>query len=323
MTWYNMLMKRIIICLCIVLVIGTVPVYSQQIQSTVTPISTPVLQQEEATQEAEIATAEPRLATVSAEEQEEIEQIRRENVTNPEPEEQRDEVFQLLDQRPIESLTLFNVFGFVVQYAISAGVPANTVVLILLLPVLSTLIAFIRHVIGLPSLGLLVSVSLAITLLATGITAGLILLMSTILSSSLSRMILRNIKIMQLPKSALSTFFVSIVIFLVLTFSAGVGILAVKQLSIFPVLVLILLSQQISQLQIDRTFREASMIAAVTIAIGLVGYLILSSQMIRDMVLLYPEIVLLLIPANLAIGRYFGLRLTEYYRFFSITNANK
>jgi len=30
---------------------------------------------------------------------------------------------------------------------------------------------------------------------------------------------------------------------------------------------------------------------------------------------LYPEAILLLIPVNIAIGRYFGLRLTEYLRF--------
>jgi hypothetical protein len=31
--------------------------------------------------------------------------------------------------------------------------------------------------------------------------------------------------------------------------------------------------------------------------------------------LLYPEVILILIPVNILMGRYFGLRLTEYHRF--------
>ena len=116
-----------------------------------------------------------------------------------------------------------NIMAFLIQTSVKSGVPSRTVILILLLPMLATIIAFIRHVIGLPSIGMLVPVALSITLLSTGITAGLILLGTIIFASTVARILLKKVRIMQLPKMAFSMFIVSIFLFLALTVSALAG----------------------------------------------------------------------------------------------------
>ncbi len=255
----------------------------------------------------------------SAEEVEALKKIAEEDVTRPEEPASRDEVLVLFEKRPAKTLTPFNFAAYSVQESVRAGVPSRTIILILLLPMLATIIAFIRHVVGLPSIGLLVPIALSITLLSTGITAGLILLASIILGSTFARLILRKVRIMQLPKMALSMFIVSIIIFSVITISAMAGILVVRQLSIFPVLLLILLSEQIISVQLERSFQEMLVITLVTFALGVVGFVVLSAQTIRDTFLLYPELIFLLIPINILIGRYFGLRILEYFRFNTIS----
>lgn len=255
----------------------------------------------------------------SAEELAELERIAEEDVTRPDEPDSRDEVLDLFAKRPANSLTPLNFTAYFVQESVKAGVPSRTIILILLLPMLATIIAFIRHVVGLPSIGLLVPIALSITLLSTGITAGLILLASIILGSTFARIILKKLRIMQLPKMALSMFIVSIIIFTAITLSAMAGILVVRQLSIFPVLLLILLSEQIISVQIERSFQEMLVITLVTFALGVVGFVVLSAQIIRDTFLLYPELIFLLIPINILIGRYFGLRLLEFFRFTSIS----
>ena len=255
----------------------------------------------------------------SAEEVEALKKITEEDVTRPEEPASRDEILVLFEKRPAANLTPFNFAAFFVQESVKAGVPSRTIILILLLPMLATIIAFIRHVVGLPSIGLLVPIALSITLLSTGITAGLILLASIILGSTFARLILKRLRIMQLPKMALSMFIVSIIIFAAITASAMAGILVVRQLSIFPVLLLILLSEQIISVQIERSFQEMLVITLVTFALGVVGFVVLSAQMIRNTFLLYPELIFLLIPINILIGRYFGLRLLEFFRFTSIS----
>ncbi len=256
-------------------------------------------------------------ASESAREAEAIAKIKQEDVTRPEGPED-DQALLLFKQRPADQLSVTNIMAFLVQASVKSGVPSRTIILILLLPMLATIIAFIRHVVGLPSIGMLVPVALSITLLSTGITAGLILLATIIFGSTVARILLKKLRIMQLPKMAFSMFIVSFFLFLVLTVSAMGGILVVKQLSIFPVLLLILLSEQIISVQQERSAQEMIIISMVTFAIGILGFLLLSSIYLRNTILLYPEFTLLLIPLNIIIGRYFGLRLMEYFRFSSI-----
>lgn len=244
------------------------------------------------------------------------------DVTKPEEPEEKREVFELFTNRPADELTAFNGVAYALQTIVKSGVPANTVVLILLLPVLATVIVFFRYVIGLPTIGLLVPIALSITLLATGIVTGLLLLSTIVFGSLFSRVILKRIRIMQLPKIAISIFFVSILILGLVSVRAG-GLISVNQLSIFPVLLMIILSEQIVALQLERSFRETITITVVTLFLGMAGFFLLSFVFLRNFVLLYPEVILLVIPVNILIGRYFGLRINEYFRFSHIRNAAK
>lgn len=290
------------------------------IPATVSAQIRPIRTTPTATEELEDSLAtESAQSSPSAEEVAAIKKIKEEDVTIPEELEQRDEVFELFAKRPADTLNPLNFAAYSIQSSVKAGVPSRTIILILLLPMLATIIAFIRHVVGLPSIGLLVPIALSITLLSTGITAGLLLLGSIILGSTFARLILKRVRIMQLPKMAMSMFIVSIMIFVVLTLGAMGGIIVVKQISIFPVLLLILLSEQIISVQLERSFQEMLVITLVTFALGIIGFVMLSAQTIRNTFLLYPELIFLLIPINILIGRYFGLRILEYFRFTSIS----
>ena len=233
------------------------------------------------------------------------------------PEEQQvtAEVFK---DRPIQDVTLLNFMAFFVQEAARLGVPTETIALILLLPLLVTIVAFVRNVIGLSTLDMLVPVTFAIAILASGFVIGIILLSTIVLSSMLARILLRKIRIMQLPRIALSMMIVSFAVLGILVLLAVEGTLEVQDISIVPILLLVLLSERIVRLQFEVAFFKTFMIVVTTLAIGTLGYLVLSVQDVREMVLLYPEIVLLLIPVNIFIGRYFGLRFTEYFRFGEI-----
>lgn len=273
----------------------------------------PLVEEETATEEAE--------ASISAEQREELERLQEDDVTRVDPNEERNQrIAELFQNRPIESPNFVNFIGFAIQHSIRSGVPVNTVILILILPLLATAVVFFRHVVGVPSLAMLLPVALAITLVATGLAAGFILLAAIILSSTIARVILKKIRIMQFAKMALTIFIVSVGILVTLTLSAEAGILAVTQISIFPVLLLILLSQNIVELQIDRSIPDILMISAITVFLGILGYFLLSYEPIRNFVILYPELMLLVVPMNIIIGRYFGLRFTEYFRFSPITN---
>lgn len=262
-----------------------------------------------------ISTDSASIATPSAEQQEELDRRQEEDLTKPEEEDAKREFFALFANRQIDDPNLFNFMGFFVQYAVRSGVPANTIILILLLPFLATSVVVFRNIIGVPTLEMLVPIALAITFISTGTSAGIILLITILFGSTLARFILKRIRIMQLPKMAISMLIVSVCVFVALVISASFGLIAVTQLSFFPVLLLVLLSDKIVGLQLAKGNKSAIIITLFTLFLGAVGYAILSIQVIRSTVLLYPEIILLLIPVNIFLGRYFGLRLTEFRRF--------
>ena len=299
-------LANFIILLTICSLITPSILHAQEEQRSLPEILTDEIVDEEATDAAKEASA-------SAKDEEAVK-----DVTKPEEPEGRQEYLELFENRPVDRLTPFNFMAYAVQHAVSQDVPANTIMLILLLPFLATIVAAFRHIIGLPSLGLLVPIAFSITLLATGISAGAVLLAAILLASGIARIVLKRLRIMQLPKMALSMLVVAVFIFAALTGSGAAGLLAVRQLSIFPVLLFILLSDRIVALLLERTMIETVQITLITLILGLLGFFLLSYQPIQRFILLYPEAVFLLIPINIAIGRYFGLRLSEYFRFASV-----
>lgn len=237
------------------------------------------------------------------------------SVTEPEEEQQKKEVFKLLNQRTSGEINYTNLLPHAVLYAVKAGVPANTITLILLLPLLATIIVSFRYIIGLSGIGLLVPIALSLTLLGTGVTPGFILLTAILLSSFFSKFVLKRIRIMQMPKMALSMFMVAIFLVVTITASAVFGVFDASRISIFPILLLLILSDRIVALFMEREMHETILTTAVTLLLGVLGFLLLSLDYLRSLVLLYPELIFLLIPINILIGRYFGLRVTEYIKF--------
>ena len=238
------------------------------------------------------------------------------DITNPEQATQKQQLLtNLFEKRKADKLTWTNFAPFAIQYAVKAGVPANTIVLILLLPILATIVVAFRYIVGLSGIGLLVPIALSITLLATDVTPGFIMLAAIILASLFSRLILRRIPIMQLPKVALSMLMVALFLLVALTISSIYGIIDVRSLSIFPILLFILLSDRIVTLFLEREFTETIQTTVITLFLAILGFLLLTWEQLRLFILLYPEVILLLIPINIMIGRYFGLRVTEYIKF--------
>ena len=237
------------------------------------------------------------------------------DLTKPEEDTEKTEIQTLLEKRPVKKPGFFNFMAYWVQKAIALGIPSNTIVLIFLIPVIATLITFVRVVIGLPSLEMLVPIVLAFAFVAVGITAGLIILGAVVLASFVSRTLLRKVPIMYFPKRSISHLLLAIFVFGALTVSIVLDIQSIRELSIFPILILTLLGDSIVSVQLRKSMKDTLLITFVTIGLALIGYLLATSVTVRNVLILWPEFVLITIPVNFVLGRYFGLRLSEVFRF--------
>ncbi|HLN18624.1 MAG TPA: 7TM domain-containing protein [Patescibacteria group bacterium] len=204
----------------------------------------------------------------------------------------------------------------VVGFFLSDGVPYETIKLILFLPVIATVIAFLRQVVGIKAFGIYTPLLITFAFLATnGLRYGIAIFVSVIIIGMLIRFILKPFRLLYLPRVAIMLTVVAILILGILTFGGNMRRTGLASVSIFPILIMITLVEKFITVQIEKGDKEAIYLAIETLIISVVGYWAANLQFVIKLIITHPWIILLTIPINILLGKWTGLRLSEYLRF--------
>jgi len=225
---------------------------------------------------------------------------------------------KLLEEQELGPVWPTNPIKYAIKGAVDAGVPPNTIVLLLLLPVVATAIASARHLLGIRGFGIFLPAALSIVFVATGPILGIVLFLVIVVISTAVRMALRRfkIKLQYLPKMALLLWFVVMGVLGVLFTTPIVQHPDLTNVSIFPVLVLVLLAEDFSRIQSGKSAKTAINLATETLILSLASYVLLTLKTMQEFALLNPEILLLtIIVIDYLVGKYVGLRFIELWRF--------
>lgn len=201
---------------------------------------------------------------------------------------------------------------------ISFGVPENTIVMLLLLPVVATFIAATRQIIGIRGFGIFLPAALSVAFVAIGPILGILLFTAIVIISTFVRLTTRKLKLklQYLPRMALILWFVSFGILGILFLAPFINYASLLNVSIFPVLVLTLLVEDFIRIQIGKSLKTAFALTIQTLVLAFIAYLFLTYKPLQTFAFLNPEIILgSTFLVNVLLGRYVGLRLTEYLRF--------
>lgn len=217
--------------------------------------------------------------------------------------------------RTVRDIGVTNFMSFGVNFLINRGVPVSNIILILMLPVIATILSFSRQVIGIKAFGLITPAMTALSFLVLGLKYGLLVFAAVLLAGTLTRLLVRKLHLLYLPRMALVLTSVTVAVLLLSGIGVATNSINVLSFSIFPILILMLLAEEFIAVQFTAGAKQAFTITAWTLALACACYFIVSWELLRTLVLSYPEITLLAIPLNIAIGRFTGLRLTEYIRF--------
>lgn len=224
---------------------------------------------------------------------------------------------KLLQEQKLGSVYL-NPVKYAIRGAVAAGVPPNTIVLLLLLPLIAAIIAAARHVVGLRGFGIFLPASLAVVFVAIGPLLGIFLFILIVVASTVFRIFLRRLRVrlQYLPRMALMLWAVVLsvlgLLFLAPIFPGD----QLTNVSIFPVLILALLAEDFSKIQLGKSARTAVSHATETIILSLVSYMFLTLRPLQEAALLNPEWLIIGVGIfDILLGKYVGLRVTEYWRF--------
>ena len=223
---------------------------------------------------------------------------------------------RVMAEHPVGQLSWTNFLRYGVQQATAQGVPLNTVVLVLLFPLVVAIVAASRHLIGMRGAGILTPALLSVAFLATGVWAGVVLFAIILFVTSLMRTLLKRLKLQYLPRVALLLWFVSAGVLVTLFLSAYVNLTSLVNVGIFPILILMLLSETFIDIQQGRSAGEARDLIFQTFLLAMISSLLLAWSAVQQIVLLYPELVFFGVAVfDVFMGKYTGLRLTEYIMF--------
>ena len=231
---------------------------------------------------------------------------------------------KLLEEQELKSVWPFNFVKYAIRGAVDAGVPPNTIVLLLLLPLSAAVIASARHIVGIRGFGIFLPAALSVTFVVTGPVVGIGIFLVIVAVSTSARIALRKakIKLQYLPRMALILLFVSLGVLLVLFSAPLIGQPDITGVSIFPVLILALLAEDFSRVQLGKSAKTAVNLTTETLILALVSYVFLTSGMVQRFALLNPEILICSIAVyDFLLGKYAGLRLIELWRFRKLISS--
>ena len=157
---------------------------------------------------------------------------------------------------------------------------------------------------------------LAVALLATGIRVGLILFVVIWLAATIARFVTKKLRLQYLPRMALLMWLVSVGVLAMMVGGVNLGFGSVSAVSIFPILILMLLTENFIEVQTGKSMREAIAVTLQTMVMAVVAAGLMRLDLVQKTVLLYPEISLLLIALfDVYVGKYVGLRALEWAKF--------
>lgn len=250
--------------------------------------------------------------------------LTRKEAINPLVEAESIDVFLAdIEQRDIDSFVVdrstfavrpWNLLSTLTNYMITHGVSGDMIILLLMLPIILTLITFLKQIVGITTFGLYTPAVITLSLVALGWTIGLTLLSIILVAGYVTRALMARHHLLYIPKIAIILSVTSIVLLIVLALAATFGI-TLSPDAIFILLIMTTLSEEFMSVKAELGLRSAVFAVGETVFVASLCTFIVKWGALQSLILAYPELILLTFIVNLFLGRYAGLRITEMVRF--------
>ena len=201
---------------------------------------------------------------------------------------------------------------------IQNGVSEETVAWLLTLPVAVTFVVMARQIVGIKGFGIAVPLFIGFAISSLGFQAGFLIFSIGLAVIFAARLVLAKTRLLYLPKVGL------------MTIAAIAGLLTALPflpyqervnpvLAAFSLVIIALSMEQFSSSLIERGPRRTLAVLIETLLVALPVSFLLNSELVKALVFAYPVFILaILIVFNLLLGKWTGLRISEFLRFKSI-----
>lgn len=204
-------------------------------------------------------------------------------------------------------------------WLIQLGISEDLLLVLTFVPILVTLTTFSRYVTGIKTFGLYASMILSIAYYFMGARQGFIITILVIFSSWLIRNTLRKVRLHYLSRLAIVYSGISIIILAFIAATCYIPssnpVLDFRYLQPVPLAMIISVTDRFMASYIKKDLATALRLTAETTLISILGWSVMRIDIIRDFFINNIWLLPLTIIINFIIGKYAGLRWTEFIRF--------
>ncbi len=197
----------------------------------------------------------------------------------------------------------------------------NVYRILLMVPLGALVIAVMRTVVGIPTLGTFMPILIAVAFRETELLWGITLFM-LVTSAGLSlRFYLERLQLLLVPRLCSVLVLVVLLMLAISLISARLGFDRGFSIALFPIVILTMVIEHMSVVWEESGAGSAFKEGLGSLFVAVLGYLVMTNDHLEHIAFLFPEVLLILLAAFIVLGRYTGYRVTEIIRFRDIVET--
>jgi hypothetical protein len=223
---------------------------------------------------------------------------------------------------------------FLQHFFLEQNVPVDTVIYLLLFPLIATIVVILRQIVGIKAFGIYMPALTVVAFMDIAkndvwdLRYAIAIYIIVLMIGVIMRYSLKKMRLLYLPRVAIMLTVISFSILVLLAISGSLLRTGFASTSIISILIIITLTEKFMAVQIEKGNKTAIILALETMIIAIIGYFLMSDQVVvgiyvQNFVWKYPFVILLIIPFNIFMGKWTGLRFNEYYRFRGVIKRIK
>lgn len=187
-----------------------------------------------------------------------------------------------------------------------------------MLPIAITLAVMGRQIVGIKGFNITAPILIGFAFAATGLQSGLIIFFAVLGTGFFVKSALDNMRLLYLPKMALILLGISVAVSLLVAFTPQKENIQFSYAA-FSFVILVLSAEQFASSLMERGPKKTLGIALETLAMSVAIFFLVTWGWLINIVMNYPLFVFAAMAlANLFLGKWTGLRLSEHIRFKNI-----
>lgn len=203
----------------------------------------------------------------------------------------------------------------------NASLPVQPLLFLLLLPLGALIVAIFKNVIGVQTFGVFLPALIAFAFIEMGILAGTIFFSSVIGIIALVGIPLSKWQLLYTPKIVILLTVVTLFCLICIQFFIRFGWVDPSSALMFPVIILTMVADKFARKVEEESLAKAASVFIQTLVVTVFCTWILGAQRIQDLFIHHPELLISIIGVGLFLGKWIGLRVSEYARFGQLNNA--